>query len=215
MKIGVEDKKKLLIAAVMVPLALIAVVYLYISVFTTDTPKPATVATAEAHPATTTPITTPALTPATTSATPLRPAGAAAKQIATTSGQLDPTLHTEAMEASEALIYTGNGRNIFSANSMPVAMVKPIAPARPVRGPVVPAVYVPPPPPPIELKFFGTETMPNGERRAFLLHGEDVFIAAAGDIVNRRYRIGHILANSVEVEDMATNNKQMLPLMTN
>ena len=200
MKIGTEDKKKLMIAAVMVPLALIAVVYLYISVFTTDTPKPATVTTAEAHPATT---------------TPARPAGAAARQVATTSGQLDPTLHTEAMEASESLIYTGNGRNIFSANSIPVAMEKPIAPARPVRGPVVPAVYVPPPPPPIELKYFGTETMPDGERRAFLLHGEDVFIAATGDIVNRRYRIGHILANSIEVEDMATNNKQMLPLMTN
>jgi len=65
------------------------------------------------------------------------------------------------------------------------------------------------------LKFFGTATKVDGSREAFLLHGEDVFLAAPGSIVQRRYKIGSITANSVEVEDLTNNNKQNLPLQKN
>jgi hypothetical protein len=71
----------------------------------------------------------------------------------------------------------------------------------------------PPPPPPIDLQFFGTETNATGKRRAFLLHGDDVFLAQDGDIVQRRYRILTVLANSVQVEDLTNNNRQTLPLI--
>jgi hypothetical protein len=71
----------------------------------------------------------------------------------------------------------------------------------------------PPPPPPIDLKFFGTATSADGTRRAFLLKGEDVFLASDGDIVQRRYKIVTISPNSVLVEDMANNNRQTLPLI--
>ena len=54
---------------------------------------------------------------------------------------------------------------------------------------------------------------PNGARRAFLLHGEDVFLASDGDIVQRRYKVISIGANSIVVEDMANNNRQTLPLL--
>ena len=81
--------------------------------------------------------------------------------------------------------------------------------------PVYTAPPGPPPPPPIDLKFFGTATKADGSRQAFLLHGEDVFLAATGNIVQRRYKIGAISANSVEVEDMTNNNKQNLPLQKN
>jgi hypothetical protein len=135
--------------------------------------------------------------------------------VAITAGQLDPTLHMESMDVTESLAYTGTGRNIFSPNSAPpVALPKPLASARPVgpvatpgRGPVGP-----PPPPPIDLKFFGTETAANGSRQAFLLHGEDVYVASNGEIVGRRYKVISIGTNSVEVEDMPNNNRQMLPL---
>lgn len=205
MKLGTEDKKRLIQAAIAVPLALIGLVYLYVEVFGGSSPAPA-----------------PAPVAVTSTARP-GPAGSAAsakgtsaKRLATSPVKLDPTLHPEVMAAAESLIYTGNGRNIFSTSAAPVVIEKPIASARPVKtGPVVPAVYTPPPPPPIDLKFFGTETSADGVRRAFLLHGEDVFIASPGDIVDHRYRLVNILLNSVEVEDIPNNNKQTLPLAPN
>ena len=142
-------------------------------------------------------------------------AGAAAKNLGTTSAQLDPTLRMDAMLVTESLVYSGNGRNIFSASSAPVDIPKPIAAVRtkPLPPPPPPPPPGPPPPPPIDLKFFGTATSPDGKRRAFLLHGDDVFLASDGDIVQRRYKVVSISANSALVEDMANNNRQTLPLM--
>jgi hypothetical protein len=68
-------------------------------------------------------------------------------------------------------------------------------------------------PPPINLKFFGTATSANGTRRAFLLNGDDVFVASAGDVVQRRYKIISVDARSIVVEDLPNNNRQTLPLI--
>jgi hypothetical protein len=141
--------------------------------------------------------------------------GTAAKSVGTTAAQLDPTLKMGPMLRTEQLVYAGTGRNIFSTTSAPVEIPKAIAPARP-KGPVAPvntAPLGPPPPPPIELKFFGTATSASGKRRALLLHGEDVFLASDGDIVQRRYRIITVSANSIVVEDLPNNNRQTLPLI--
>ena len=138
-----------------------------------------------------------------------------AKKLGTTSAQLDPTLRMEAMLVTESLVYSGNGRNIFSTNSAPIEIPKPIVSVRPKPGPPPPPPPPPgpPPPPPIDLKFFGTATAPDGGRRAFLLHGEDVFLASDGDIVQRRYKVVSIGANSIVVEDLGNNNRQTLPLL--
>jgi hypothetical protein len=183
--------------------ALLAAVILYFQL-RDDSPPPR-----PAQPAvTTTAESTPARTNSRTSS------GAEAKNLGTTSAQLDPTLKMAAMLVTEKLVYTGSGRNIFSTASAPVAIPKPIASARP--KPVVP-VYTPPPgpppPPPIDLKFFGTSTSAAGKRQAFLLHGQDVFLASDGEIVQRRYRVITVLANSIVVEDMPNNNRQTLPLI--
>jgi hypothetical protein len=143
-------------------------------------------------------------------------AGASSTSGATASMQLDPTLKMGPMLVTEALVYSGGGRNIFSASSVPIDLPKPIAPPRPVA--LVPAYVAPsgpPPPPPIDLKFFGTATSGNGARQAFLLHGEDVFLASAGDIVQRRYKVISVAANSIVIEDMTNSNRQTLPLLTN
>lgn len=140
--------------------------------------------------------------------------GSDAKNVGTTSAQLDPTLQMGPMLVTEKLVYSGSGRNIFSTASVPVEIPKPIAPVRPkVVAPVYTPPPGPPPPPPINLKFFGTATSANGKRQAFLLHGEDVFLASDGDIVQRRYRVITVSANSVLVEDMSYNNRQTLPLI--
>jgi hypothetical protein len=143
------------------------------------------------------------------------PGGHAAKSLGTTSAQLDPTLRMEAMLVTESLVYSGSGRNIFSASSAPVDIPKPIVPVRTkaLPPPPPPPPPGPPPPPPIDLKFFGTATGGDGKREAFLLHGDDVFLASDGDIVQRKYKVISISANSILVEDMANNNRQTLPLL--
>jgi hypothetical protein len=144
--------------------------------------------------------------------------GVAAKKMASSSASLDPTLNQSAMLRTEQLVYAGSGRNIFSAIYVPPPKI-PEATHPPRPGPPVPPVYTPPPgpppPPPIPLKFFGTATRVNGARQAFLLQGDDVFLASQGDIVARRFRIVSISNNSVQVEDMANNNTQTLPLQSN
>jgi hypothetical protein len=52
-------------------------------------------------------------------------------------------------------------------------------------------------------------------RRACLLHGDDVILASAGDIVLRRYRMIAVDAKSIQVEDMQNKNTQTLPLLAN
>ena len=49
-------------------------------------------------------------------------------------------------------------------------------------------------------------------RKAFLSNGDDVFVAAEGDIVNRRYKILHINPTSIEIQDVLSNNTQSIPL---
>ncbi len=122
----------------------------------------------------------------------------------------------EGMLDAESLVYGGSGRNIFSTQSAPPPIPKAIAPARPtgnvVMGPPVPPPPPPPPPPPIDLTFFGTVAAKNGTKRAFLVHGDDVFLAGPGDIVDRRYKIVNILPNGIAIEDLPNNNTQILPL---
>ncbi len=214
MKTGTEDKKKLIVAGVVGFFALLALFPLYQTLFggpSTPPPTPAVVVTSS--------VASPALpsggnTETTNSAT----GQSVAKRVGTASALLDPTLHMEAMHVTESLVYTGTGRNIFSgAPPAPVALARLEKPKFPARPAVVlpPAPTGPPPPPPISLKFFGTATSPNGTRRAFLLNGEDVFMASAGDVVQRRYRVVSIALNSILVEDIPNSNQQTLPLVAN
>jgi len=71
----------------------------------------------------------------------------------------------------------------------------------------------PPPPPPITLKYYGYAAQrADGRKRAFFLDGEDIFVAAEGDVIKKRYKVVHIGVSSVEVEDTEFNHTQMLPL---
>jgi len=209
---GSEDRKKIAAMAVFVLLATAIVYFEYFYTGEPATPTPASVTSAPA----------PSANNALQVSNP--PPGLAAKTVGTTSAALDPTLRMDAMLVTESLEYSGSGRNIFSANSAPVEIQKPLASARIAQpAPVVvpcppncPPPPPPPPPPPIDLKFFGTATSPKtGARQAFLLHDDNVFLASPGDIVLRRYRVIAIEAKSIRVEDMQNKNTQTLPLLTN
>lgn len=142
-----------------------------------------------------------------TQPTPTRTTTGAKK--AAPASSLDPTLRLALLQSSEDTKYTGTGRNIFRAEVDIPKLVQQVATAPPVvqQGPPPP-----PPHPPLPLKFFGFASKPGEPKRIFLSSGEDVFIAAEGDIVDRRYKVLHITPSSVEVEDVLTNYTQNIPL---
>jgi hypothetical protein len=191
-KLGTENRKKAALAAGLGLVVLILLVRFVISQFIGDG-APATPVAATAPP------------PATGSTRE-------APKVAHTTN-LDPTLHFELLEQTESLLYGGKGRNIFSLASLQVAAVTPVEPARPeVVTP--PAPTGPPPPPPVDLKFYGVTSEQGGKKQVFLLHGDDVFIASEGDVVDHRYKIAKILPFSVQVTDIPYNNTQTLNMTT-
>jgi len=188
MNLGTQNRKQLILAGSLGSIALSAVLYTFIGNSVPDTA----------------PATPPPVLKSTT------PSPAATR---VSSSALDPTLHPEAMELTEQLVYSGSGRNIFALHSEPPPRV--FIPV-PVVGPRTPPNSIATPsysgPPPIDLRFFGTATRENGSRQAFLLQGDNVFLASEGDVVGRRYKIGSIAATSVEVTDLTNANQQRLPL---
>jgi hypothetical protein len=211
LKIGSEDKKKVTLAVVLLVVVVFLVlraVFEIIGAGTSSTPAPTTVAQAP---------TVTRAQPETQPNTQAPQEHEAAIVPSTLSGSiagLDPTLHPEWMAAAESLEYAGKGRNIFSMASAPVLIEKPKESPRPSVAENT-APPPPPPPPPIDLKFFGYEAHGGGNRKAFLLHGDDVFIASVGDIVDHRYKIVGIAPLSIQVEDIPYNNTQTLPLIQN
>ena len=188
MKIGSEDKKKLL---AMVGLFAIAVLLVLRALLSPGTP--ATTVAASATP----------------NATNQSEAGGGSRGRGKVSLPLDPTLRTDLLKNSEEALYKGSGRNIFEEQAAPPieqpkrAVVVPPAPQLPAQ---------PPPPPPIPLKFYGFANKPGQAKAIFLANGDDIFIGHEGEIVNRRYKILRIHATQVEIEDVLNNNRQTIPL---
>jgi hypothetical protein len=137
---------------------------------------------------------------------------------------IDPTLHLDLLAKLKTVTVDAGTRSLFEiAAAPPAAQVTgpepaKIAIARPIYGPQPPPpVVVPPEPkaPPIPLKFYGFVNKSKvGDKRAFFLDGEDIVIAAEGDMIKKRYKIVRIGVNSAVVEDtqFKSNNQQTLPL---
>jgi hypothetical protein len=147
-----------------------------------------------------------------TTATAAKPGmrrSASGKMVPVGEPRLDPTLDLKLLSQSEEIKYAGNGRNIFVVGSVPIEKPKANGTDKQAGLRLPPPIQ---PPPPITLKFFGFANRPGETKKVFLSQGEDVFIAAEGDIVDRRYRVLHISPTAVDVEDVINNNRQSLPL---
>ncbi len=192
MKVGAENRTKLFVA---IGLMLVAVVVLLFNLGS-SAPKAATVV--------------PPLTPPVPTSRPAATGKAHGKKVSPATRSLDPTLRYDWLKASEDTKYEGTGRNIFMTQA---EIPQPIAPAKtPDELEAEKGPPPPPPPPPINLKFFGFASKPGEAKKIFLSEGEDVFIAAEGEVVNRHYKVLRISPTSVEIEDVLNNNRQSIPL---
>jgi len=198
-KVGLENRTKLIAAVALGIVALAMVVMRFTNLFSGSAPE-ATPVAANVEPS-------PAPPPVARSRTSTR----SATKKAPASQSLDPTLRFDLLRSSEDTKYSGTGRNIFMMHvEIPKPVVNPAVQQEQAKGPPPP-----PPPPPIELKYYGFANVANkpGEPRSiFLAHGEDVFIAKEGDIVNRRYKIVRATQHAVEILDVLSNNRQSIPL---
>jgi hypothetical protein len=199
MKIGSEERNKLIVAVVLMVLAVLSVGYLV----TKLSGSPSSAASV--------------VVPAPTAGAPARRTTQRSrtgnKKVAPVRS-LDPSLRYDWLKVSEDIKYTGTGRNIFRAQAdIPAPIARPNTDKPKETGP--PPPVLPPPPPPINLKFFGFASKPGELKKVFLKQDEDVFIAHEGDIVDRRYKLVRISPMAVEIEDVLNNNRQSIPLTQN
>jgi hypothetical protein len=198
-KVGAENRNKLIAAIVLMGLAIVLLARMLFS----SGPSPVT-PSATTSSAVTTPATRTRVVPRGTGR-----GRASGRKLIAAPHSIDPTLRYDWLNASENTKYEGNGRNIFLAQA---EIPKPITPATADKGPLATVPTGPPPPPPINLKFYGFASKPGEPKKIFLSQGEDVFIAGEGDIVDRRYKVVRINPMSVEIEDVLNNNRQSIPL---
>jgi hypothetical protein len=190
MKLGAENRKETIAAAVLGVIALLMLLRAFVSSPTAPAPTP-----------------TRAAAPAAAA-----PAGNRGKTAPVLTNSLDPRLRLDLLTTSEQVKYVGKGRNIFRAEAEPVKIEQPKFPVYNNKKPQPDTPPPPPPPPPIPLKYFGLASRQGEPPRIFLSEGDNVFVAREGEIVDRRYKIVRVTPNQIEVEDMLYNNRQSIPL---
>ncbi len=143
----------------------------------------------------------------------------------------DPTLRLDLLAKVQGISPEGGVRNIFIREAAPPEPPKPVdvskvpkvdklhpngptpTPVAAVKPPPPPPPPGPPPAPPINLKYYGYSTKrTDGEKKAFFLDGEEIIVAAEGEIIKKQYKVVKIGVNSVQMEDTGSKSTQTLPL---
>ncbi len=129
-----------------------------------------------------------------------------------------PDVHLPMLEAERPRPVSG-ARNLFRFRPKPPPPPPPPPPSPPIVAgppePVVPTGPVgPPPPPPIALKFIGTVEAPgrSAQKIAVLSDGRNVFHGREGDIIEGRFRILRIGAESIEMAYLDGRGRQTIRL---
>jgi hypothetical protein len=188
-KIGTQDKKKVIVMAVLMVIAIPLALHNF-DFGGSSTP-----------PSTNVPATT------TTTSAPAQKKGPKIRE-----NSLDPTLRTDILMASQKVEYAGGSRNIFRVYEAPIPIPKPSDNVRVNTPPLIPQD---PPKPQIPLVFYGFSNRPGEPKKAFLKEGDNIFVAVEGEVVERRYKIVKIVTGTnsfILVQDILNNNQQTINL---
>lgn len=139
-------------------------------------------------------------------------------------GRVDPSLRLDLLAKVQAVQLAGSSRNLFQVGEPPKPVelpkekepvFKPIGPAPPPRRvEMTDSAPTAPPAPPVQLKFYGLSTIVrNKKRTAYFMDGEDITVAAEGELVSRRYRVLRIQDTTVQVEDVEAKRTITLPIV--
>jgi len=145
---------------------------------------------------------------------------------------IDPKLRLDLLAKVRSVDVGPAERNLFAWGPAPTPVLppgvkdphpivpKPPSPSSPGNVDIAGGT---PPPPPITLKYYGyTAPRSDGHKRAFFSEGDcsgttptaqcDIFVAAEGELIMKRYKVVRIGVSSVEVEDTQFNHTQPLPI---
>jgi hypothetical protein len=203
-ELGSKNRKQTIAAIVLGVVLLLIIGYEVLPIFSTNasTMVPAAASNTEDPPA--------------RNGRPLRRNSAGPGKKSRATQDLDPTLHLQQLAAIEQIKYQGSGKNIFVAEADTTIPMPVKNGTTDQTKTAADSVYQAPPvaaSPPIPLKFFGFASHPGEPKKIFLSKGDDVFIAGEGEIVDRRYKVLHISATSVEIQDVvASGPPQTIPL---
>jgi hypothetical protein len=188
-KIGAENKRNVIVMAVLMVIAVAIVLYQSRGLFWGGSASAAPSVPSSANPQ------------------PAKPVSRAVSQPDT-----NTRLLLDVLDNSRNVKYQ-EGRNIFQMEA--VKIETPLGNGRAgTPTPTPPPTPTPiPTPPPIPLKYYGYANKPGEPRKIFLQEpGGELFVASEGQIVARRYRVVQIQANSVTMEDVITGNRQPVQL---
>ena len=160
------------------------------------------------------------------------------KTFASSPAPTDARIRLDLIERSEASKEEIGRKNVFQYQKPPApprpsgpfgpggpgdsASVTPVPPPVPPSAGLPPSptrppgVAAPPGPPPIPLKYQGyaVESSPGGQTTAFLTDDSSRhYNVTRGEILMGRYRINQVSTGSVEIEDLETSRRQILPLL--
>lgn len=138
---------------------------------------------------------------------------------------IDPAIRLDLLAKVQQVQISGGGRNLFqfgaSAPAAPITPLPKVAPIainrrpfgpEPPPKPLPPVVVEAPKAPPITMKYYGFASPRAGHKRAFLLDGDEIIVAAEGETVKRHYKLVRIGVNSLVMEDTDFKTEQTVPL---
>jgi hypothetical protein len=144
------------------------------------------------------------------------------RPVDATRGNVDPTLRLELLTRLQSEDEVPAGRSLFEAGPTPAEVAAanltritgPKIPPQPLppTGPVVPAG---PAPLNIPLKFYGF-VKPGDKRevsRGFFMDGDNVLVAAEGQVLKQKYRVMELSAKTARLEDIQLKQSETLQVV--